>query len=273
MNKPKMILFDLDGTVLTWDKRVSERNRQVLWAAAEQGVHIVPATGRFLKAMPQAVLDLPFRYAITTNGAMVVDRETNTVIHSQCIDNKTTLEVFDALSQLDGIYDCYYNGWGYMQQDMYDQAEVYAKSDHALNMIRTYRTPVADIRAFVADKEVEKAQIFMGNMDEHAQQMVALAERFPLLNITTSVPGNIEINSSEAHKGLGMVKLCQHLGIDVADALAFGDDLNDLTMLELAGMGVAMGNGKPAAKEVANRIGPTNDEDGVGEISAELLGL
>ncbi len=273
MNKPKIILFDLDGTLLTTDKRVSQRNREVLCQAAAQGVHIVPATGRFLKAMPQEVLDLPFRYAITTNGAMVVDRETNTTIHSACIDSETILAVFSALDQLDGVYDCYYQGWGYMQQEMYDNAAAYAQTAHAVHMIHTYRTPVADVKAFVVDKAVEKTQIFMRDMDQHAYQMVALAKQFPELNITTSLPGNIEINSKEAHKGLGMVKLCEYLKIDPKDALAFGDDLNDLTMLELAGMGVAMGNGKPEVQAIAKRTGPTNDDHGVGEISAELLGL
>lgn len=272
MGTPKMILFDLDGTVLNSDKKISEYNRQVLCQAMAQGVEIVPATGRFFKSMPEVVMELPFRYAITINGASIYDRETDTVLHNETFDGATAVEVYQAFDQIDGIYDCYYDGWGYMEQTMHAKGAEYAKTAHVAKMIETFRRPVADIKAFVADKDIEKVQIFCKDMEERQRQLADLPKRFPQLNITTSVPGNIEVNSQQAHKGAALVKLCEILDIDVADTVAFGDDLNDATMLSMAGIGVAMANAKPDVQAKANRIGPTNDEDGVGKVVAELLG-
>ncbi len=272
MGTPKMILFDLDGTVLNSEKKVSDYTRQILCRAAAQGIHIVPATGRFFKSMPQPVMDLPFRYAITINGASIYDRETDQALHGETIDGATAVQVYEAFDHIDGIYDCYYDGWGYMEASMHAKAAEYAKTEHVAKMIATFRRPVADLKAFVADKNIEKVQIFCKDMGEQVQQLEALSQQFPTLNITTSVPGNIEVNSQQAHKGAALVKLCELLAIDVADTVAFGDDLNDATMLSMAGMGVAMANGKPEVQAKANRIAPTNDQDGVAQVVADLLG-
>ena len=75
----------------------------------------------------------------------------------------------------------------------------------------------------------------------------SLPEEFPDLVVSTAIVNNIEINSREATKGIALQKLAAHLGIPVEETMAFGDDLNDITMLKAAGTGVAMGN---AAEEV-----------------------
>ena len=70
----QMILLDLDGTLLTSDKRLSPGNRAALERAAARGVHIVPSTGRFYSGMPQVVRELPFvRYVVSINGALIYD--------------------------------------------------------------------------------------------------------------------------------------------------------------------------------------------------------
>ncbi|WP_409967353.1 Cof-type HAD-IIB family hydrolase [Bengtsoniella intestinalis] len=271
MNKPAMILFDLDGTVLNTNKEISPRTRAALEAAVAQGIEIVPATGRFFKAMPQVVMDLPFRYAITVNGAAIYDRETQSVLHSETIDNATTLAVFDELDTMDGIYDCYYDGWGYMEQTQHAKAEEYVANSHIAKMVSTFRTPVADIRTFLGDKAIEKTQIFLKSAEERAEQLKALPVKFPDLKITSSVPGNIEINSQNANKGYAMETLCRLLNLDPTATVAFGDDLNDATMIASAGLGVAMGNGVAEIIAIANRTAPTNDEDGVAVVIEELL--
>ena len=71
----KMIGLDLDGTLLTRDKRLTKENSDVLAEAARRGIHIVPVTGRPLSGLPAVVEALPFiRYAITSNGAVLTDR-------------------------------------------------------------------------------------------------------------------------------------------------------------------------------------------------------
>jgi HAD superfamily hydrolase (TIGR01484 family) len=77
----KLIVLDLDGTLLNSKKELSPGNFAALEAAAAKGIYVVPCTGRFFKAMPECIRSLPFlRYAITINGAQVFDRETGEAI-------------------------------------------------------------------------------------------------------------------------------------------------------------------------------------------------
>ena len=77
----KLILLDLDGTLLTSDKQISPANYAALERCAANGVHIVPSTGRFYGGMPQVVRDLPFvRYVVAVNGAQVCDLKEDKVL-------------------------------------------------------------------------------------------------------------------------------------------------------------------------------------------------
>ena len=85
------------------------------------------------------------------------------------------------------------------------------------------------------------------------------------MSVTASLPFNIEINIRDANKGEALRFLCRRLGIDIRDSMAFGDGSNDLSMIQAAGIGVAMGNADPAALAAADYITGTNDNDGVAE--------
>ena len=111
----KIISLDLDGTLLDSRKRLSEKNRIALQAAAEKGVLIVPTTGRFFGMMPEAIRELPFvRYAITINGAQVYDRQTDTAIVREEIPLDMAIDLMRLIDGYDVIYDCYRGNWGWM---------------------------------------------------------------------------------------------------------------------------------------------------------------
>ena len=85
MDKIKLIAFDLDGTLLGEDNRISDENFNVLAFAAERGVSLVVATGRNYSEVPPRVRELPIRYFITANGGYVYDREEDKVLYSHCL--------------------------------------------------------------------------------------------------------------------------------------------------------------------------------------------
>ena len=86
-----------------------------------------------------------------------------------------------------------------------------------------------------------------------------------------SYPTNFEISDARATKGAALAWLCNHLGIPLDEAVSFGDNLNDVSMIEKAGMGVAMENAEPEIKAIADAITLTNDEGGVGEFILQRL--
>lgn len=277
----RIIALDLDGTLLDSQKRLSAANRAALEAAAAQGVQIVPTTGRFFGMMPQAVRDLPFvRYAITINGAQVYDRETDTAIVRDEIPLAMALELMRLLDGYDVIYDCYRANWGWMTAALQAKAEGYATDAHYLQMIRTFRRPVADLKAHLestaAEGDVQKVMLFARNVREGevVTKVLAaeIARRFPAIKVTASTWNNLELNIASAHKGNALKRFAEHLGLTLANCMALGDGMNDLTMIEAAGLGVAMANAHPRVRAAADRITRSNDEDGVAYAIRESLG-
>ena len=279
MAEIRIIALDLDGTLLDSEKRLSEVNRDALQRAAEKGVLIVPTTGRFFGMMPPAVRDLPFvRYAITINGAQVYDRETDTAIVKDEIPLDMALGVMEVLDRYDVIYDCYRANWGWMTAALQDKAADYATNEHYLKMVREFRKPVPELkqhlRETAADGDVQKIMLFARNGGDGRggrprppaildSIRAELAARFPEIKVTASTWNNIELNIKTAHKGNALRRFAEHLGLGLENCMAFGDGMNDFTMVEAAGLGIAMANAEPEVKRVAKWIAPSNDEDGV----------
>ncbi len=274
MPKIQLIAMDLDGTLLTTDKRLTERNRHALEKAAEAGIFVVPATGRIYAGVPEELRALPFiRYLILGNGATVYDREADRILYSAEIPPQTAVEVLEWLDGFAAIYDCYQDNQGYMTAEMWEKADRYAPSPVYLQMIRTLRKPVPDLKEHLRarGRSVQKLQAFCETDEVQAQVLEKTARRFSGLSVTTSIARNVEINDGRANKGAGLQALCDFLGIGTGTAVAFGDGFNDLSMIRTAGIGVAMGNSVQAVLDAADRIAPGNDEDGVGRVVEELL--
>jgi len=265
----KLIALDLDGTLLNSDKKLSQRNRDALQAAADSGIQVVPATGRFFGAMPPVVQTMPFmNYALTINGAQVVNVHTGEVIYEANMPLETALSIMDVLAELPVCYDCYQDNGAFMTGSLQDRVEEFTDNPHYIKMIRELRKPVPELRAFLREKgaPIQKLQFFTRDETFRQEALATFDTRFPGTKSTSSVQGNVEINAADGNKGSGLKALAKYLGIPIEEVMAFGDGSNDVTMLEAAGVGVAMANGVEEAKAAANYIAPSNDEDGVAQV-------
>ena len=262
----KIILLDLDGTLLNRDKQISPANRAALERAAAEGVYIVPSTGRFYEGMPAVVRELPFvRYVVTVNGAQVYDAAEKTVLHRCEIQPEAAERVFDRLDTLPVIYDCFLDGWGYMDERNYQRIDQFISDPRVNRMVKDLRRPVKDFRAFIRreNRPLQKIQMFFTDMDRRREELERLARDFPDMAVTSSISNNIEINEKHANKGEALAFLCRLLGVDQRDTMAFGDGSNDKSMILVAGVGVAMANADEELKAAADYVTDTNDADGV----------
>lgn len=267
--KPKLILTDLDSTLLRDDKTLSLANRAALERAAGQGAQVVLSTGRSYQSLSQELRGLPFlRYFILVNGAKVYDLQTDTVLYRAEVPMDVAQGLFQMFEPLDACIDCYQNDIGLMDRKYYDHLERYIDDPHALKMTQDCRTPLDHFREDVRDggESVQKLQAFFHTPEVRTEALRLLGETYPQLILSSSLPGNLEINAPGATKGDALLALCQALGLDPACAVAFGDGTNDLTMIRNAGIGVAMANAEPELLAAADLVAPSNQEDGVAQV-------
>ncbi|MBE6983271.1 MAG: HAD family phosphatase [Ruminococcaceae bacterium] len=268
MEEIKIIAMDLDGTLLDSEKRLSEENRAALEEAANKGIEIVPTTGRIYVIIPEAVRQLPFiNYAITVNGAEVYDVKNDQVIATNELTWQKAVAVMEYLDGFDVVYDCYQGGWGYMTAAHLEKVGDYLTSDHFKALYAHSRKPVPELKNYLREKGegVQKVQFCTKNGDLRAFLLEDLKTRFDGVAISTALPYNGEINDVNGHKGGALVKLCDHLGCTMENVMTLGDGLNDITMLQMAGVSVAMENAAPEVKAAAKYGTGSCDESGVAQ--------
>ncbi len=271
---PKGILaLDLDGTLLNSAKELSARSRAALEKAAAAGYEIVPTTGRFYDAMPSVVRELPFvRYAVTVNGAQVEDRREARVLYRAELPWERAVAL---LAELDGygvIYDCYQDNAAFMADSHKAQIDRVVATPYFRQMLHELRQGVPELKAFLTERRrgVQKLMLYTAEPALRA----ALLERFSReedLAVSSSIAENIELNERYANKGEALLALAAALGLTREQCFAFGDGLNDVSMLRAAGTGFAMENASAAVKAAADRCLPSCDADGVAVGIEEIL--
>ena len=276
---PRIVFCDLDDTFLSSEKKLLPRNMAVLDELAARGIPFVPCTGRGLNAVevyPELADHPSTRYAITSSGAVVYDMATREVIHSRVVGHERALALFERVRDLDVSFDIFADGRTFAERWRYEQFPSFGIEAPMLAHILRSRTPVdktiPDILASV--KMVERASIF-NRMDEDGFKQGRLARaavsQVEGLRWTSAHPACSEVVDAACSKGEALTWLCGHLGIDIADSVAFGDSDNDREMLETAGIAVAMGNALDSVKAVSKMVAPANDEAGVAVVLEELL--
>ena len=118
---------------------------------------------------------------------------------------------------------------------------------------------------------VQKMQLFTADITLRDDLLGALTEKYPQFAVTTSLPNNIEINSRLADKGRALLILAKRLGIRREETMAFGDGINDLTMIRTAGTGAAMENARAEVKRAADISAPDCNHDGVARVIETIL--
>lgn len=261
----RMIGLDLDGTLLTDKKELTPRTREALVKAIQSGVTVLVATGRPWTGVPEELRSFPgMRYALTSNGARVLDTSTNEVLIERLLEPGPAKKALEICGKYDTLQEIYFDGQGYAQADKIQLVERYHKNPNMWEYMRKTRIPVSDIYALLEweNRGLDKVQALFADMEERKNAWEELS-REDDLELVGSLGYNIEINARGVNKGTALVELGRLLGIRREEIMACGDGDNDTVMLREAGFGVAMGNAEDQTKEAADYITLTNDEEGV----------
>lgn len=270
----KMIGFDLDGTLLTSGKELSEYTKEILREAAQRGIVLLPATGRPLCGLPEEIRNFPgIRYALTANGARVLDLEENRGLYEKLVPYETAEKLLDIFLKYDAIVEVYYDGVGYAQEDKLWRIEEFFPQRPMAEYVMSTRRSVKDIRKKLEEtgRPSDKIQAVFKTPEEKDIVLKEVVSEVEGIEAVSSLGHNIEVNVKGVNKGDALVRLGGMLGIRQEEIMAFGDGENDIAMMEAVGVGIAMANGLDAVKAAARYVTASNDEDGVAKAIIEYV--
>lgn len=263
--KTQMIGMDLDGTLLTTEKKLTPYTQDVLKRAIAQGIIVLPATGRPVSGIPEEIMHFPgIRYAVTANGGRIVDVQENRTIYENLVPVDKAYAILSVFEKYDTLREIYYDGIGYSEETMLKNIHRYIEPGPMADYMVATRRPVPDVHAkFIeTNRPVDKVQGIFASLADKDEALKEL-EKITDIEITGALSQNVEINAKDVDKGNALLRLGQILGIPGEEIMAFGDGTNDRKMLEKVGTGVAMANGVPEVKAEADYITTSNDEEGV----------
>ena len=263
----KLIVTDLDGTFLNTNHvTIPKENIEAFKRAHDMGIKVAIASGRTKILTDYLVEQLPFLdYLITSNGAITYDLHTGKVVCSTLMSNSKSVEIFNILKDYNLIYEIYFDGKCYMNNESYAMFDTEHVSPHIHALLKDFIKPVQSLETLVDGKGIEKLNILSLSGEERLEieskiSDVAFASSFPIVK---GVNGNLEMTDKNATKGFAVKGLAEVLHISKENIMCFGDGENDCPMLEYADYSFAMANGNDLAKATAKFTTDTNDNFGV----------
>lgn len=261
----KAVFVDVDGTLVDSQKNVSNETMEAIKNAQEKGTQIIICTGRQRAGakMFKEMCGLS-RYVICTNGAEIYDCENKEVLFRSAIDAKECKKLYEFAIENDMLIKL---NFGIARA--ITKLEFIEKNEIVLD---------EDIDEFLMKNEI--TQITVACEDENKRELVKNFinnnPRVKTINqfvweVNDKTMYCIHCTNPNVSKGNAMAGLCKYLGIDLKDAVAIGDDMNDVSMLKMAGLGVAMGNATEEVKVAADVVTASNEESGVAKILQKII--
>ncbi|MDR1971205.1 MAG: Cof-type HAD-IIB family hydrolase [Treponema sp.] len=270
MEPIRMLVLDLDDTLLRSDLSISFRTRNVIKKAVAQGLVVVLASGRIPAALDQfsKILGMHKRpgYLICSNGTIIQESNTGKIIWEIQLDTETALAVYDLATAEGFPVQIYEDDIMYVSK-----TNEYTRYDQKLTGLK--QVVAGDFHAIVK-KGCNKLLIPGDPMLLQPLEILIRTYLGGDITLFTSKPYFLEILPRETDKGTALAKVADILGIEQRAVMAIGDSMNDEAMIRWAGVGVAMANGDERIKKIADLVTDrTNDEDGVADfIEQRILG-
>jgi len=265
MNDKKIFFFDLDGTLLTSEKTISEKTRIALLEFVLEGNHVAICTGRGLDNVMDVSrklqIDFPGSYLIGFNGGIIYECDTQKVISRIGIPINLIPGIFELASE-HGIHCHTYASDHMVSPDDGEEMQYYNR------VIQRPLVVTQDIAGNLSEDPCKVIAIELHDADKLERFKQAVDEKYASVFTTCySNPYYLEIFMKESGKGSAVKRLAEHLGIPIANTYAAGDEKNDISMIEAAGCGIAMLNASEEVKAYADVVTKyDNDHDGLAEL-------
>ena len=260
----RLIAADIDGTLLDSDGRITGPVKEAIKMVVKKGIVFTISTGRPIQGVKfiveQLDIDIPL---ITHNGAAVLKGKSGEILYQQTMTPSSVKNIYQLGMEKNTMVIIWANNKLYV-------SEVNHKTRGYSGISGVEPLPVDNICRIIQEgvtKMIWYDDIeTIDRLKEELEHYIA-----PDTNYHTSRPYFLEFVHSKASKAIAMDKLGQHYSISSDEMIAVGDGYNDLSMIEYAGLGVAMGNAPEGIKEKADYVTLTNDEDGLAHVIYKFI--
>lgn len=256
----RAIALDLDGTLTNHDKVVTPKTREALLKAESLGAVIILASGRPTYGIEPVAecLELNKRggYILSYNGGNIVNAKTGEKLFSQFLPD-AVLPILYRYAK-----EHHHALLGYVGNEIITEMpdDQYVKEESRINKMN-----IRQVDNLLEALEPHPTKLLMtGDPKDMLQaENDLVAELGEKMDIFRSAPFFLELVPKGIDKAQSLLRLLSQINLTPADMIAFGDGYNDLSMLKLAGMGVAMENAAPEVRADADYVTLSNEEDGV----------
>ena len=264
----EILVLDIDGTLTTSEKTITKETLEAIHNIQERGHKVVLASGRPTPGIRPVAEELNMSsyggYILSFNGARITDCSTNEIIYQRVISSSLLPEIYEAALE-------YNTGLITFDEEkvlVADKVDEYIIKEAKLNRLSYEVIPnFLDYVTF----DVNKC-LMTSDPNHLAEVELKMKERFEgRLNIFRSEPYFLEIVPMHVDKAESLSKLLEFLHLSKEQMISCGDGYNDITMIQYAGMGVAMANAQQKVKEVADYITLSNDNNGVAHVIKEFM--
>ncbi|WP_058912943.1 Cof-type HAD-IIB family hydrolase [Entomohabitans teleogrylli] len=263
----KMVVTDLDGTLLTSQDTLTRASVDAFNVLQQQGILAVVATGRMYREARFAAEAIgATRYFVGMNGAQTLDLHSGEQLYDQALDAATVRFISQLLDELGVFYQIYTRDRVHVRRHWLDNIGASGMKEEYLRRFADQLQPFSD------PGELPAVKMFILCRDQSQRQRIrdALAP-LPAVSLVASHHHYFEVLPRGLNKGVALQHLCAHLGIAPGEVAAIGDSDNDIELLSTAGVGIAMGNAFTRLRQIADHIVPSNDEDGVAYALTEII--
>ena len=283
----KLIASDMDGTLLNHNHKIPKENVKLINFAKNQGIEFVVATGRaYYEALPALNEENINCDVISFNGGIVYDKNGNIISITPMLP-KDLYYTIEILKSFDISYQLYTKNTIYttsietdinayidlIRSNGYEPDVEHLRAEAQQKLDVGYITEVENIELYLNEKENPPIKIIaISNDISKLENAAKLLSENTSISVTSSGANNIEIMHKNATKGKALKEIAKIYGINLENAVAIGDNLNDQAMLDIVGYSVAMKNGNIKLKEQAKYVTEkTNSEGGVADTIFKLI--
>lgn len=279
----KLMAIDLDGTLLNTHGEVSEKTREALIKAKNNGTEVVLASGRPISSTESLAIELGVdNYLISGNGAAVYDIKNQKVIYDRFLTKEQVLRIAKLCEENSFFYNVYTEDEVIASSLNYNVLFYHKENVKKIEEKRTHINVVQNIAEYIEQSGKDKflkitvcdeSQFIFNSIMKRLKEIdgidvleVAYMSRKKIKSGTDDVDIQYfytEITNQNVNKWSAIEFLLNKLQIQKEEVIAIGDNINDKEMIENAGLGVVMGNSNPKMKEIANEIVADNNSEGV----------